>query len=129
MKTVFGAAMRHATKLTRAQNVIEATRVIQRALSGRGPDFSSDQRTPEGPLLIALPTRGAENADAFEPPREEVGIASPRFRDSTAEQPPTGRMRRPLGEVFGRRGSAWENAGIGGVGAHRQGSGYSRGSV
>jgi len=100
MKTVFGAAMRHATKLTRAQNVIEATRVIQRALSGRGPDFSSDQRTPEGPLLIAPPTRGAENADAFEPPREEVGIASPRFRASTAEQLPIGRMRRPLGEVL-----------------------------
>jgi poly(hydroxyalkanoate) depolymerase family esterase len=100
MKTVFGAAMRHATKLTRAQNVIEATRVIQRALSGRGPDFTPDQQTPEGPLLIAPPTRGAENVDAFEPPREEVGIASPRFRASTAEQLPTGRMRRPLGEVL-----------------------------
>ena len=47
MKTVFGAAMRHATKLTRAQNVIEATREIQRALSGRGRDVSPDQQTGE----------------------------------------------------------------------------------
>ena len=100
MKTVFGAAMRHATKLTRAQNVIEATRVIQRALSGRGPDFSSDQRTPEGPLLIAPPTRGTENADASEQPLQDARIERGRSQASTAEQPPTGRMRRPLGEVL-----------------------------
>ena len=100
MKTVFGADMRHATKLTRAQNVIEATRVIQRALSGRGPDFSSDQRTPESPLLIAPPTNGAKSADASEQPLQDARIERGRSQASTAEQPPTGRMRRPLGEVL-----------------------------
>ena len=33
MNTVFSASMRKATQLTRGQNVIEATRVIQRAPS------------------------------------------------------------------------------------------------
>ena len=97
MKTVFSAAMRHATKLTRAQNVIEATRVIQRALSGRGRDFSPDQQTSESPRLITPPTNGAESADAFEQPQEDAGIARPHFRASTAEQRPAGRMKRPLG--------------------------------
>ena len=100
MKTVFSAAMRHATKLTRTQNVIEATRMIQRALSGRGRDFSPDQQTSESPLLITPPTDAADSADAFEPSRQEAGITSPRFDDSTAEQLPTGRMKRPLGEVL-----------------------------
>jgi poly(hydroxyalkanoate) depolymerase family esterase len=100
MKPVFSAAMRQATKLTRAQNVIEATRVIQRALSRQGRDISPDPRTSESPLLIAPPNNGAESADAFEPPREDAEIAIPRFRDSTAEQIPAGRTRRPLGEVL-----------------------------
>ena len=47
MKTVFSTAMRQATQLTRAQNVIEATRVIQRALSGRGHALSPDEQSPE----------------------------------------------------------------------------------
>jgi poly(hydroxyalkanoate) depolymerase family esterase len=100
MKTVFGAAMRHATKLTRAQSVIEATRVIQRALSGRAHDVSPDQQTPESPRLITPPTNGAESADAFEQPRQDAGIERSRSRDSTAEQTPSTRMRRPLGEVL-----------------------------
>ena len=53
MKTISSTAMRYATELTRAQNVIEATRVIQRALSGRG---QPGQQTPESPRLIAAPT-------------------------------------------------------------------------
>ena len=100
MKTVFSAAMRHATKLTRARNVIEATRVIQDALLRRGRDFSPDQQTPESSRLITPPTNGAESADAFEQPQEDAGIASPHFRASTAEQRPAGRMKRPLGEVL-----------------------------
>src|SRR5208283_3554831 len=100
MKTVFSAAMRHATKLTRAQNVIEATRVIQRALSGRGRDFSPEQRTPESPRLITPPTSGAESADAFEQPRQDARIERRRSQSSTTEQPSAGRMRRPLGEVL-----------------------------
>ena len=100
MKTVFGAAMRHATKLTRAQDVIEATRVIQRALSGRRHDVSPDQQTAESPLLITPPIDGAESADAFEQPRQDAGIERRRAQASTAEQRPAGRMRRPLGEVL-----------------------------
>ena len=39
MKMDFADAMRAATKLTRAQKLMEATRVIQSALLlGRGPD-------------------------------------------------------------------------------------------
>jgi poly(hydroxyalkanoate) depolymerase family esterase len=100
MKTVFSAAMRHATKVTRAQDVIEATRVIQRALSGRRHDVSPDQQTAESPLLITPPIDGAESADAFEQPRQDAGIERRRAQASTAEQRPAGRMRRPLGEVL-----------------------------
>ena len=63
MKTVSSTAMRYATKLTRAQNVIEATRVIQRALSGRG---QPGQQTPESPRLIASPTNVDERLGVFE---------------------------------------------------------------
>ena len=100
MKTVFGAAMRHATKLTRAQNVIEATRAIQRALSGRARDFSPDQQAPESPRLITPPTNGAESADEFQQPRQDAGIERSRSQASAAKQRPAGRMRRPLGEVL-----------------------------
>jgi hypothetical protein len=35
MKTILSTAMRKAAKLTQSRQVIEATRVIQRALAGR----------------------------------------------------------------------------------------------
>ena len=44
MKSDFGAAMRQALKLMRAQNVMEATRVIQRALAGLGAALAGDSR-------------------------------------------------------------------------------------
>jgi poly(hydroxyalkanoate) depolymerase family esterase len=47
MKSVFSTAMRQATQLARAQNVVEATRVIQRALSGRGHAVSPGEPSPE----------------------------------------------------------------------------------
>ena len=105
METVFSAAMRHATKLTRAQNVIEATRVIQRALSGLAREFSPDQQAPESPRLITPPTNGAQSAhafdaDAFEQPRRDAGTERSRSRASTAEQAHGARMKRPLGEVL-----------------------------
>ena len=48
MGTDFGAAMRQALQLVRSQNVMEATRVIQRALANRGGDVSpaDDSREP-----------------------------------------------------------------------------------
>jgi len=105
METVFSAALRHATRLTRAQNVIEATRVIQRALSRGAREFSPDQQAPESPRLITPPTSGAQSAhafdaDAFERPRRDAGTERSRSRDSTAEQAHGARMKRPLGEVL-----------------------------
>jgi poly(hydroxyalkanoate) depolymerase family esterase len=43
--------LRQGTQLTRAQNVIEATRVIQRALSGRGHAVSPGEPSPENSRL------------------------------------------------------------------------------
>ena len=61
MKNVFSTAMHQATQLTREQNVTEATRVIQRALSGRGHALSPDEQSPESSRLIELQTNVAES--------------------------------------------------------------------
>ena len=97
MKMVFSDAMRHATKLTRAQNVIEATRVIQRALSGR---VQPTQQTPESPRLIAPPTNVDESVGVFEPAQRDAKISSARARDAAPQRRPVSRMRMPLGEVL-----------------------------
>jgi len=60
MKTLFGAAMRKAAELTRRENVLEATQVIQRALSGRGPAQAADEQRPKNPRLSAVPESSAE---------------------------------------------------------------------
>ena len=59
MKTAFSTTMRQATQLMREQNVIEATRVIQRALSGRGHAPSPDEQSPERSRLVELQTNVA----------------------------------------------------------------------
>ena len=100
MKSVFSTAMRQATQLTRAQNVIEATRVIQRALSGRGHAAPPVDQSRESARLIAPPPNVSETAGVAEPPRQNARMASARLRDATAERRPAGRMRRPLGEVL-----------------------------
>ena len=100
MKSVFSTAMRQATQLTRAQNMIEATRVIQRALSGRGHAAPPVDQSRESARLIALPTNVAESLEVFEPAQQDVRIASARLRDATPERGPAARMRRPLGEVL-----------------------------
>jgi poly(hydroxyalkanoate) depolymerase family esterase len=100
MKSVFSTAMRHATRLTGAQNVIEATRVIQRALSGRGYAVSQGEPSQENSRLIALPANVAESLEAFEPAHQDARLGGARLRDATAEQGPAGRMTRPLGEVL-----------------------------
>jgi hypothetical protein len=61
MKTIFDTAMRKAAKLTRRQHVIEATRVIQRALSGRNPAASMEQ-PPARNLRLIEPEAGARRA-------------------------------------------------------------------
>jgi len=100
MKSVFSTAMRQATQLTRAQNVIEATRLIQRALSGRGHAVSPGGPSPENSRLIALPTNVAESLEVFEPAPQDARIASARLQDAAPERRPVVRMRRPLGEVL-----------------------------
>ena len=100
MKTVFSTAMRQATQLMREQNVIEATRVIKRALSGQDHTFSPDEQSAERSRLIELQTNVAESLGAFEQPRQDVGNASAGLRDAPAERRPSARMKRPLGEVL-----------------------------
>ena len=96
MKIDFGAAMRQALQLTRGQNLIEATEVIQRALAGLEPaPHAADQPHPTARIL-PLPPRAAETADADGLPRRpaKAGEAdnAPRRRSD--------RTRRPLGEVL-----------------------------
>src|SRR5208282_5180516 len=100
MKTAFSTTMRQATQLMREQNVIEATRVIQRALSGRGHAPSPDEQSPESSRLVELQTNVAESLGAFEQPRQDVGNASAFLRDAPAERRPSARMKRPLGQVL-----------------------------
>ncbi len=97
MKTDFSAAMRQAAKLTRSQNVMEATRVIQRALAdAAAPPADAPRET----TLVLPPARGiAGTEDAFEPsPQHRKRAAT--AGEATTERRPSGRMRRPLGEVL-----------------------------
>jgi poly(hydroxyalkanoate) depolymerase family esterase len=100
MKTVFSTAIRQATELTRKQNVIEATRMIKRALSGRGHAHSPGEQSPESSRLIELQTNVAESSEGFEQPRQDARIAAAGLRNAAAERRPAARMKRPLGEVL-----------------------------
>ena len=100
MNTVFSTSMRKATQLTRGQNVIEATRVIQRALLGRGHARSPDEKSSESPGPIELKANFAESSGVFEQPRQDARIASAPLREAAAERWPTARARRSLGEVL-----------------------------
>ncbi len=104
MNLDFSAAMRQAAQLTRAQKLMEATRVIQRALTGRRP-IAPDIGQPFERLL-APPPQESETASeissetqaavAVEPP---PALASARVPDAPVEIRPE-RARRPLGEVL-----------------------------
>jgi poly(hydroxyalkanoate) depolymerase family esterase len=100
MKTAFSTAMHQATQLVREQNVIEATRVIKRALSGQDHTLSPDEQSAERSRLIELQTNVAESLGAFEQPGQDVGNASAFLRDAPAGGRPGARMKRPLGEVL-----------------------------
>jgi poly(hydroxyalkanoate) depolymerase family esterase len=100
MKTVFSTAMRQAARLTRAQNIIEATRLIQRALSGRGRTLSPDEQPPESSRLIELQANVAESSGGFEQPRQDARPAGPGLRDAADERGAAARIRKPLGEVL-----------------------------
>jgi poly(hydroxyalkanoate) depolymerase family esterase len=93
MTSDFGASMRQALQLTRAQKLIEATQVIRRALAGRGRSgFSADQPHASAPLLPPSDAQ-SEPPPAIEPARASASGAAP-------EPLPAGRPRRPLGEVL-----------------------------
>jgi poly(hydroxyalkanoate) depolymerase family esterase len=100
MKTVFGTAIRQAAELTRKQNVIEATRMIKRALLGPGHTHSPGEQTPESSRLIELQTHVAERSEGFEQLRQDGRIASTGLRNAAALRRPAARMKRPLGEVL-----------------------------
>jgi len=100
MKSVFSTAMHQATQLMREQNVIEATRVIKRALSGRGHANSPNEQSPERSRLIELQTNVAESSGGFEQPWQDARIASAGVRNAAAERRSSVRMRRPMGEVL-----------------------------
>jgi poly(hydroxyalkanoate) depolymerase family esterase len=94
----FSTAMRRATELVRGRNVLEATRLIQRALSGRGHADPSEDAPLESPRLIAPPPGASEAAEAVEPSRREAPTAG--APEVPADAPAARRMRRPLGEVL-----------------------------
>jgi hypothetical protein len=97
-ENVLSTAMHQATHLVREQNVIEATRVVQRALSGRGHALPRGEQSLESSRLIELQTNVAESSGGFEQPRQDARIAGE--RDAAAKRHPAARMKRPLGEVL-----------------------------
>ncbi len=97
MKTVFSDAMRHATKLARAQNVVEATQVIQRALSERE---HHGRHATECPQLIAPPIDDAEMSQGVKSVTDYPRLAQTRSGEATTERGLASRMKGPLGEVL-----------------------------
>jgi poly(hydroxyalkanoate) depolymerase family esterase len=93
MKTIFSTAMRKAAQLTQNHNVIEATRVIQRALTERNHTLSPFQQ----PLIE--PKTGARPRES-ELPRTVAENASAGLQDSRPKQVLAERVKRPLGEVL-----------------------------
>ena len=100
MKTVLSSALQQAKQLVRAQNVIEATRVIQRALSGSSRASSSQAQLPDRSRSSEPQTNGAGASKVFELPSQDAGMTSASARDAVAEGLPAARMKRPLGEVL-----------------------------
>jgi poly(hydroxyalkanoate) depolymerase family esterase len=94
----FSAAMRRALQLTRAQNVMEATRVIQRALTRDGDAAPPVDEPLASARLLAPPRDVAGTSGAVELPRQSARTAS--AGDTFAERRPSERPRRPLGEVL-----------------------------
>ncbi len=101
MNLDFSAAMRQAAQLTRAQKLMEATRLIQRALTGRRP-IAPDIQPFESPRFLAPPPEEPK-ASSETAPQAAIAVepqlaASARAPD--AEIRPAKRATRPLGEVL-----------------------------
>jgi poly(hydroxyalkanoate) depolymerase family esterase len=106
MNLDFAAAMRRALQLTRARDIVGATRVIQTALSGRGAadaDHSSpDEITapqlpqPKTPSLIDLHAEIGEPSPEFSATSDLAGTSA----NAPGAASPGSRLRRPLGAVL-----------------------------
>ena len=97
MTSDFRSAMREALRLTRAQNVMEATRVIQRAFAGRDP-AAVERDEPHERLRLSLPAPNAEAAET--PPRQNDGNADASPHGERPRKRSSERPRQPLGEVL-----------------------------
>ena len=96
MKSDFAAAMRQALNLVRSQNVMEATRVIQRALTDQGADLSPADDSRERAPILPPPPKIFEAAEPTPARQTQERAAS---AGETLRRPPSNRKRRPLGEV------------------------------
>src|SRR5271166_3262045 len=105
MNLDFSAAMRQAAQLTRAQKLMEATRLIQRALMGRLP-IAPDIQPFESARFLAPPLQEPETSSETAPentPQAAIAVEpqiAASARASDAKIRPAGRARRPLGEVL-----------------------------
>src|SRR5271157_2545673 len=72
MNPDFSAAMRQALQLTRSQNLMEATRVIQRALAGLERAAPPVDEPRERALAPPPPPVVSPTADAVEPPPQHA---------------------------------------------------------
>ena len=95
MKTVFGTAMHLATQLTREQKVVEAARLIKRALLGRDHAPPLDERAPERSRLAELKANLPEAPGAFEQPRPDSRIARAGGPDAAPQHHPAARAKNP----------------------------------
>src|SRR5271166_842901 len=103
MNLDFSAAMRQAAQLTRAQKLMEATRLIQRALMGRlpiAPDiqpFESARflapppRSPKPRLKPRPKTRPRPRSPSNRSLRRALGLRTPRYAPPSARH---GRSQR-----------------------------------
>ncbi len=99
MKTDLGATMGHALQLTRAGNVIEATRVIRLALASADGAAPPADEPPERALLPPPASQsGAAGVAESRPQGEPTSAAS--AGAPAPQRRPSGRPRQPLGEVL-----------------------------
>ena len=103
MKPIFSAAMAKAARLTRQQNLSEATRLIQQALTGTA---ASHEASAESERRIRR--RQARRSPRLHDKPMEDADCSGLWRART----PFGRARRPLGDVIGLLRQANLSSGI-----------------
>ena len=94
MTSVFGRAMQEALQLTRAQKLGEATRLIQRALSGQQL-AEPPEAPPASARLIAPPPLETPESEGVAEPAPATRTRAPEVSTPAAERP-----RKGLGEVL-----------------------------